>query len=60
VLEWNWIDRLPLWKNWVKEGEIIQKGFITMPERAGIGVEMDDAVARKAQVEGTGWFEPVP
>jgi L-alanine-DL-glutamate epimerase-like enolase superfamily enzyme len=42
----------------VREGEIIEKGFITLPERAGIGVEMDDVAARKAQVPGTSWFEP--
>ncbi len=58
VQEWHWIDSLDLWRNWVKEGEIIQKGFITMPERAGIGVEMNDDGARKAQVPGTPWFEP--
>ena len=48
-----------LWRNWVKEGEIIDKGFITMPERAGLGVEMDEDAARKAQVPGTPWFEAV-
>jgi len=58
VLEWHWIDDLPLWRSWVQEGEIIDKGFITLPERAGIGVEMDDKAARKAQVPGTPWFEP--
>ena len=58
VQEWHWIDSLPLWRNWVKEGEIIEKGYITMPERAGIGVEMNDDGARKAQVPGTPWFEP--
>ncbi len=58
VLEWHWIDHLPLWRSWVKEGEIIDKGFITMPERAGIGVEMDDEAARRAQLPGTPWFEP--
>lgn len=59
VQEWHWIDSLDLWRNWVKEGEIIQKGYIAMPERAGIGVEMNDDAARKAQVPGTPWFEPV-
>jgi galactonate dehydratase len=59
VQEWHWIDSLDLWRNWVKEGEIIQKGFITIPERVGIGVEMNDDGARKAQVPGTPWFEPV-
>jgi len=56
VQEWHWIDSLDLWRNWVKEGEIIQKGFITLPERAGIGVEMNDDGARKAQVPNTPWF----
>src|SRR5579872_134391 len=58
--EWHWIDSLDLWRNWVKEGEIIQKGFITPPDRPGLGVEMNDDAARKAQVPGTPWFEPTP
>ena len=57
--EWHWIDSPDLWRNWVKEGEIIQKGFIVLPERPGIGVEMNDETARKAQVPGTPWFEPM-
>jgi galactonate dehydratase len=59
VQEWHWIDSPDLWRNWVKEGEIIQKGFINMPERPGLGVEMNEEGARKAQVPGTPWFEPV-
>jgi galactonate dehydratase len=59
VQEWHWIDSPDLWRNWVKEGEIIQKGFITLPERPGLGVEMNEEGARKAQVPGTPWFEPV-
>ena len=58
VQEWHWIDSPELWRNWVKEGEIIQKGYITLPERSGLGVEMDEVTARKAQVPGTPWFEP--
>jgi galactonate dehydratase len=58
VQEWHWIDSLPLWRNWVKEGEIIDKGFITLPDRAGLGVEMNEDGARKAQVPGTPWFAP--
>jgi galactonate dehydratase len=57
VQEWHWVDSIDLWRNWVKEGEIIQKGFIAIPERAGIGVEMNEEGARKAQVPGTPWFE---
>jgi galactonate dehydratase len=56
--EWHWIDSLDLWRNWVKEGEIIQKSFITPPDRPGLGVEMNDEAARKAQVPGTPWFGP--
>jgi len=58
VQEWHWIDSLDLWRNWVQEGEIIQKGFIAPPERPGFGVEMNEDGARKAQVPGTPWFEP--
>ena len=50
-------QRLPLWKNFIKEGEIIEKGFITLPDRPGIGVEMNEEGARKAQIPGTSWFE---
>jgi galactonate dehydratase len=57
VCEWHWINHPDLWKNWVKEGEIIQKGYITVPDRPGIGVEMNDEVAKKSQIPGTSWFE---
>ena len=49
---------LDLWRHCVKQGEIIQRGFITPPDRLGPGVEMNDDAARKAQVPGTPWFEP--
>ncbi len=58
ALEWHWVNRPELWKNWVKEGEIIHNGFVTVPDRPGLGVEMDDEVAKKAQMPGTSWFEP--
>jgi galactonate dehydratase len=58
VLEWHWIQRLPLWKSFVKEGEIIERGYVTITDRPGIGVEMDEAAARKAQAPNTPWFEP--
>jgi galactonate dehydratase len=57
VIEWHWITRLQAWKDFVKEGEIIQKGFVTIPERAGIGVEMNDAAARKLLMPGSKWFD---
>lgn len=56
ILEWHWLSRLELWRNFVREGDIIEKGFIPVPERPGLGVEMNDEAARKAQVPGTSWF----
>ena len=58
VLEWHWISRLELWRNFVREGDIIEKGFVTLPDRPGIGVEMNEEAARKVQVKDTPWFEP--
>ena len=56
VLEFHWISRLAAWRSFVKEGEIIEKGYVTLTDRPGIGVEMDDASARKSQMPGTQWF----
>lgn len=56
--EWHWINFPDLWTNWVKEGQIIHNGFITPPDRPGIGLEMNEEVAKKAQIPGTPWFEP--
>ena len=58
ALEWHWVNHTDLWKNWVKEGEIIEKGFVTVPDRPGLGVEMVEEVAKKAQLPGTSWFGP--
>jgi galactonate dehydratase len=58
VLEWHWIQRLELWRNFVQQGDIIEKGFVTLPDRPGLGVDMNEEAARKVQVAGTAWFEP--
>jgi galactonate dehydratase len=57
ALEWHWISRLSIWRNFVKEGEIIEKGFVALPDRPGIGVEMNEPEARKSQMPNTPWFE---
>ncbi len=57
VCEWHWINSLDNWKNWVKEGEIIQKGYVTVSDKPGIGLEMNEEAAKKAQIPGTTWFE---
>lgn len=58
VCEWHWINHMDLWTTFVKEGEIIKDGYITLTDKPGIGVEMDDVAAKKAQIKGTPWFEP--
>jgi galactonate dehydratase len=59
ALEWHWFPRLPQWRNFVKEGEIIEKGYITVSDRPGVGVEVNDEAAKKYMMPGTTWFEPV-
>src|SRR5450631_760643 len=51
VCEWHWINHTApfgkgIWETWVKEGEIIVNGHITLTDKPGIGVEMDEAVAK--------------
>lgn len=58
VCEWHWINHLDLWRSFVKEGEIIKQGHIALTDRPGIGVEMNEETAKKAQVPGSRWFEP--
>lgn len=60
VLEWHWghpAERTVRWKNYVKEGDIIQKGWITVPDKPGIGVEMNEEAVKKMVRPGTTpWF----
>jgi galactonate dehydratase len=61
VLEWHWSHparRMEQWKRYVKEGEIIDKGYVTVPDRPGIGLEMDDEYVKTLLRPGSGWFEP--
>jgi galactonate dehydratase len=57
VCEWHWINHLDLWRNFVKQGEIIKEGYVTPTDRPGLGVEMNEEAARKVQVPGSTWFE---
>jgi galactonate dehydratase len=56
VCEWHWINELDLWRSFVKEGEIISKGYVTPTANPGVGVEMNEEAARKVQIPGTPWF----
>ena len=58
-LEWHWghpVERTARWKQYVKEGDIIQKGFVTVTDRPGIGVEMNEEAVRKMARPGSPWF----
>jgi hypothetical protein len=37
VLERHWIQNLALWEDFVKEGDIFEKGWIPVTDRPGIG-----------------------
>jgi galactonate dehydratase len=59
VLEWHWghpPERMSQWKQYVKEGEIIEKGYVKVPDRPGIGLEMNDEFVRTLQRPGATWF----
>lgn len=60
VVEWHWghpASRHEQWKNYVKEGDILQKGYIYVTDKPGIGVEMNDEAVRKMQRPGQKWFD---
>lgn len=57
VLEFHWLHR-DYWRTITADGEdIIKDGYIALSERPGIGVELNQAVAREHQYPGTAWFE---
>ena len=59
VLEWHWghpAGRMEQWKVYVKEGDIIEKGFVTVPDRPGIGLELNEEAVKKMLRPGTTWF----
>jgi galactonate dehydratase len=57
VLEFHWLHR-DYWTTIIQEKEdIIKDGFITLTDRPGIGVELDEEVASQYQFPGTTWFE---
>ena len=57
VLEFHWLHR-DYWSTITTDKtDIIQDGYITVGDRPGIGLELDEAVARQYQWPGTTWFE---
>jgi L-alanine-DL-glutamate epimerase-like enolase superfamily enzyme len=51
----------PTWQDMVDgvEKPIVNKGFITVPEKPGLGITLNDEAVRKRVREG-GYFEPTP
>jgi len=56
--EFHWMTHWDLWNNWVQEGNIMKDGFVEIMERPGLGVTMNEDVAKSRQIPDTGWFEP--
>ena len=56
VLEFHWFHR-DYWSAITDGGEIIENGRIKLTDRPGIGLELNEAVARQHQYPGTTWFE---
>jgi len=57
VLEFHWLHR-DYWTTIITDKEdIIKNGYVTLTDRPGIGLTLDEAVAREHQYPGTAWFE---
>jgi L-alanine-DL-glutamate epimerase-like enolase superfamily enzyme len=57
VLEFHWLHR-DYWSTIIAEKEdIIKNGYISLSGRPGIGLDLDEQVARQHQYPGTTWFE---
>jgi L-alanine-DL-glutamate epimerase-like enolase superfamily enzyme len=61
ALEHHGVD-VPFWDNLVTgvEKPIINKGFATVPEKPGLGVEPNEEEIRKHLAPGAGYFDPTP
>ncbi len=56
VLEFHWLHR-DYWATITDGGEIIKDGHISLTDRPGIGLELNEEVAKAHQYPGTTWFE---
>jgi L-alanine-DL-glutamate epimerase-like enolase superfamily enzyme len=59
VLENHAVD-VPYWGDLVEgiDKPIINKGFITVPEKPGLGITLNEEACKKYLRQGEGWFEP--
>jgi L-alanine-DL-glutamate epimerase-like enolase superfamily enzyme len=60
VLENHSVD-VPWWSDLVEgvEKPIVNQGFVTVPEKAGLGLTLNDDVMKQHLLE-PGYFEPTP
>lgn len=57
ALEWHSVD-VPWWAETVHyDGPVMENGFIKVPNRPGLGVELNDEVCRKYLEKGSTYFE---
>jgi L-alanine-DL-glutamate epimerase-like enolase superfamily enzyme len=57
ILEYHWFHR-DYWSTIITDKrDIIKDGFIQLDDRPGIGLELDEEVAKQYQYPGTTWFE---
>ena len=52
----------PYWDDLVKgvSKPVINKGYVQVPEKPGLGVELNDEVVKQHLIKGGGFFEPTP
>jgi len=57
AFEHHMVD-VPWWKNIVKglEDPLIQDGYVKVPEKPGLGIELDEANVRKHLIGGEEFF----
>jgi L-alanine-DL-glutamate epimerase-like enolase superfamily enzyme len=53
---------VPWWQDLVEgiEKPIINKGFINVPDKPGLGITLNDEAVKQHLLPGTGFFEPTP
>ncbi|MCW5849278.1 MAG: mandelate racemase/muconate lactonizing enzyme family protein [Anaerolineae bacterium] len=59
VLEFHHLDH-PVWDGLINEGPLIQDGHITVPDRPGLGVTVNEDFIRHHTRENLGFFRDMP
>jgi hypothetical protein len=61
AMENRWLD-VPWWQDVVEgiEKPIIKKGYITVPDKPGLGITLNEDVVRRHLAPNTGYFDRTP